>query len=285
MAVGTYALTSLSNLKDWIGVTGTADDAVLESAIDRATEIIERYCDRKFKSRTFYEWCEPNASKVMTVENRPITSVNTISYASRQTMIVSSDTSGTDVLATIGNDGDSLRLHKIASNGTTTTVDLSFETYPTTSALVTQINSSISGWSASLQFNAYSRTIYKFGGRGVIDATGTIEHAYDNVSDYRIDYESGEIFIGSDGFGNVWRANYFPRGFRPVYVEYVAGYSTIPADLELTAIEMAADMYRERKQDRTLGGESLGDYNYSRISVAELLSARWEKLQAYKEVR
>ena len=43
MAVGTYALTSLSNLKDWIGITSSTDDAVLESAIDRATDVVERF--------------------------------------------------------------------------------------------------------------------------------------------------------------------------------------------------------------------------------------------------
>jgi len=77
----------------------------------------------------------------------------------------------------------------------------------------------------------------------------------------------------------------FPRGFHPVFVEYDAGFATIPGDLELTTIEIAADLYRERKQDRTVGSESLGDYNYSRVAVAELLSARWEKLQAYREIR
>ena len=35
MPVGTYALTSLANLKSWIGISTSTDDAVLEKAIDR----------------------------------------------------------------------------------------------------------------------------------------------------------------------------------------------------------------------------------------------------------
>jgi len=285
MAVGTYALTTLSNLKNWIGITSVDDDVLLEASIDRATSIIETFCDRKLKSRTFYEWCEPGGQKTMTVKNRPITAVNTVSFGSKHAMTVSSDTSSTDVLATISNDGDELRLRKVASDGTTTTATLAFSTYATTSALVSQINSSVSGWSASLAENAYSRAMYRFAGRGVIDVTGTIDVAYDNVSNYRVDFESGEINIGHDAFPTQFISNRFPRGFHPVFVEYVAGYTTIPADLEQVAIEVAADLYRERKQDRTITTESLGDYSYTQAGVAELLEGRMGQLDGYREIR
>lgn len=285
MAVGTYALTTLSNLKNWIGITSVDDDVLLEDGIDRATAIIESYCDRRFKSRTYYEWCDGGGEKTLTVKNRPITAVNTVSFGSKHAMTVSSDTSSTDVLATISNDGDELRLHKVASDGTTTTDTLAFSTYATTSALVTQINFSVSGWSASLAANAYSRAIYRFAGRGILDVTGTIEVAYDNMSGYRVDFDSGEINIGQDAYPTEFIQHKFPRGFQPVFVEYVAGYSTIPADLEQVCIEIAADLYRERKQDKTITSESLGDYSYTQAGVSELLAGRVEKLGQYREIR
>ena len=58
--------------------------------------------------------------------------------------------------------------------------------------------------------------------------------------------------------------NRFPRGFYPVFVEYEAGYATIPDDLERACIEIAAEMYQTRQQDRSVTSETLGDYTYSR---------------------
>lgn len=289
MAVDTYALTSLSNLKDWIGVTGTGDDAILESAIDRASDIIETYCERKFKSRTFYEFVQPNGERTVTVDNVPIISINSVAYGSAIAFTVESDTDSSDVLATVGNDGSGIRLHKVASDGTTTTSTVAFSSYATTTLIVNYINASVSGWTATLSVNAYARSLYRFGGRGVIDAPCHFEYPRDNVSEYRVDFATGQIHMIADRFPGIRSddasANRFPSGFFPVFVEYEAGFATIPDDLEQSAIEIAADLYRERKQDRTLGSESLGDYNYSRVAVAELLTARWDKLQAYKEIR
>jgi len=289
MAVGTYALTSLSNLKDWIGITSSTDDAILESAIDRATDVVEKYCDRKFKSRTYYEWSEPNGESTLTVRNTPIVSINAISYGSRSAMKITSDTGSTDVLATVANDGEEIRLRKVASDGTTTTSTISLSTYPTTALVVSYINASVSGWSATLLANAYSRSVYRFSGLSVIDADPIIAYTGTTASEFRVDFQTGEVHLITDRFPysspDGHEMHRFPRGFHPVFVEYDAGFATIPGDLELTTIEIAADLYRERKQDRTVGSESLGDYNYSRIAVAELLSARWEKLQAYREIR
>jgi len=289
MAVDTYALTTLSNLKNWIGITAVDDDVLLEDAIDRATAIIESHCDRKFKSRTFYEWCMPSGERTFTVENYPIQSIDTVAYGSAIAFTVTSDTASTDVLATVENNGTNLRLRKIASDGTSTTDTIALASYLTTSALVSYINGSVSGWSATLTENAYSLSLYRFGGRGVIDAPCNFEYPRDNVSEYRVDYSTGQIHIIADRFPGIRSddasANRFPSGFYPVFVQYAAGYSTVPADLEQICIEIAADLYRERKQDKTITSESLGDYNYTQAGVAELLTGRIEKLSQYREIR
>jgi hypothetical protein len=119
MAVGTYALTTLSNLKNWIGITSVDDDVLLEDAIDRATAIIESHCDRKLKARTFSEWCMPSGERTFTVDNYPIVSIDTISYGSAISMTISSDTASTDVIATVENNGTKIRLRKVVYAGTT----------------------------------------------------------------------------------------------------------------------------------------------------------------------
>lgn len=289
MAVGTYALTSLENLKNYLDITGTSDDVILEGCIDRATGIIESHCDRKLKSRTYYEFLMPEGDRTVRTEEHPIISVDAISYGSKTTFSIESDTGTTDVVATVAFDGTDLRLHKVASNGTTTTSTLSAATYPTTSALVSQINSAVSGWTATLTVNAYTRSLYHFGGHGVTDANCEVHYASDNVSDYRIDYGSGRIHIIADRFPAIRsddaHANRFPSGFYPVFIQYTAGYATVPNDLEQVCLEIAGDLFRERLQDRTLQQESLGDYSYTQAAIADLLAERVAKLDHYKEIR
>jgi hypothetical protein len=46
-------------------------------------------------------------------------------------------------------------------------------------------------------------------------------------------------------------------------VAYNGGYDTVPYDIEQVCLEAAAQMYRDRKRDRGVQSESLGDYSYS----------------------
>jgi hypothetical protein len=48
-----------------------------------------------------------------------------------------------------------------------------------------------------------------------------------------------------------------------VLVAYNGGLSTVPYDIEQVCLEVAAQMYRDRKRDRGVQSESLGDYSYS----------------------
>ena len=289
MAVDTYALVTLAQLKNWLGITSTDDDVILEDAIDRATSIIETHCDRKLKSRVFYEFVMPQGERTVTVDNYPIVSIDTIAYGSAISMTIESDSASTDVLATVENNGTNIRLRKVASDGTSTTATLALADYLTTSAIVNYINASVSGWSATLTENAYSFSLYRFGGRGVIDAPCNFEFPRDNVSEYRVDYSTGLIHLIADRFPGIRSddasANRFPSGFYPVFVQYTAGFETVPADLQQVCIEVAADLYRERKQDKTITSESLGDYSYTQAGVAELLEGRMGKLAGYREIR
>jgi hypothetical protein len=289
MAVDTYALVTLAQLKNWLGITSTDDDVLLEDAIDRATSIIETHCDRKLKSRVFYEFVMPQGERTVTVDNYPIVSIDTIAYGSAISMTIESDSASTDVLATVENNGTNIRLRKVASDGTSTTTTIALADYLTTSAIVSYINASVSGWSATLTENAYSFSLYRFGGRGVIDAPCNFEYPRDNVSEYRVDYATGLIHLIADRFPGLRSddasANRFPSGFYPVFVQYTAGFETVPADLQQTCIEIAADLYRERKQDKTITSESLGDYSYTQAGVAELLEGRIGKLTGYREIR
>lgn len=289
MAVGTYALTSLANLKAWLGITVSTYDSVLEAAIDRSTAIIETYCDRKLKSRTHREFVMPMGGKTVALDNFPIVSVKTIAFGPAIAFNIESDTGDSDVLATVENEGSKLNLVKIASDGTETSVSLAFSSYKTTAALVTYINASVSGWTATLAENAYTFSLYRFGGRGVKNAVCSVEYPKDNISEYRIDADRSLIHIRSDKFPHFNSegrdTNRFPRGFYPLFVEYTAGYATTPDDLERACIEIAAEMYQARYSERGVTSETLGDYTYSKQAQTALVEERSLLLDGYRNIR
>jgi hypothetical protein len=50
MSLSNNALTTLENIKEYLNITGTDDDLLLENLIDRATGIIEIICNRPLKN-------------------------------------------------------------------------------------------------------------------------------------------------------------------------------------------------------------------------------------------
>jgi hypothetical protein len=54
VALNANALVSLEEARSWLVITGATDDAKLEDEINRATSLIEAYCDRVLKRTTAY---------------------------------------------------------------------------------------------------------------------------------------------------------------------------------------------------------------------------------------
>ncbi len=77
MALVAYALTTLANLKEVLGITDGESDVLLTNIINRATDIIESYCnDRRFKSTIYAnEEYDGTGTKYINATHFPITAV------------------------------------------------------------------------------------------------------------------------------------------------------------------------------------------------------------------
>lgn len=73
-----YALTSLANLKEYLGITDNSKDNLLENIINRATDMIENYCDgRRFVSTLYTnEEYDGTGTFFINARNFPITALN-----------------------------------------------------------------------------------------------------------------------------------------------------------------------------------------------------------------
>lgn len=76
-----YAIIqNLSTLKEALDITGSEHDAKLNGYINRATAIIEAYCQRRFLSTTYTnELYSGNGSSYMMLRNYPVTSLAGVS--------------------------------------------------------------------------------------------------------------------------------------------------------------------------------------------------------------
>lgn len=73
MALNSWALTTVARFKAFIKKTDVADDTLLERIIDIATDIIERYCDRRFLETTYTdEYRDGTGWNQIMVKNYPI---------------------------------------------------------------------------------------------------------------------------------------------------------------------------------------------------------------------
>ena len=77
-------IVQVSDLKEYLGITAVTDDNLLYECIDRAQNVIERYCSRTFGTATFTEDMDGTGTATLCVQNPPITSVTSVSSLSRE---------------------------------------------------------------------------------------------------------------------------------------------------------------------------------------------------------
>ena len=291
MAVGPYALTSLANLKEYLGISSTADDTLLEKCIDRASVRMETYCNRLLKARDHVEWRSGSGVSEIRLYQYPCSQVIGVWTGAYAALVVGSG-DATDIRASISINQETgtpaAVLTRTTSAGVTTTTTLAFSTYTTTAALATAIGST-AGFTCTIGKNIRTSQLRPRAAGDVVLATVTL-FAADTPSEYTYDYDTSTLAIDQS-----WWA-YWPleRGIMPdavksVCIEYRAGYETIPDDMEQCCLEIASMLFRDRKRDKSLITERLGDYSYSRASPSgdvmgsSILAIMEEYLLEYRE--
>lgn len=71
-------LTTLDNVKSYMGITDTTDDTILDMLINRVSAWIENYCNRVFGNAIYDQLYDGNNSVSMVVKNAPVTAFATL---------------------------------------------------------------------------------------------------------------------------------------------------------------------------------------------------------------
>lgn len=271
MAVDTYALTSLANLKSYLGITSSSDDTILEKSIDRASDIAERYMGRKILSRAYVEWRDTYGQERIRLYQYPASIIRFVGIGYNAAITVGA-TNPLDPAVSVTVSDSAVILYRQVAAGTETTTTLTFATYPTTALIATAINAT-TGFSGSVVLDLPSRYIRRMSGRTLRNATVNLEAPDQAMEDYLADLDTGVVYGRQ------------LTGYRSVLIDYTAGYATTPDDIEQAVLMIAASLFQGRKRDPNIASESLGGYSYSLRAPGQSQEEARSLLDAFKTLR
>ncbi len=297
MAVEADALTSLANVKEVLGITGTDDDTLLENLIDRVTEKVETRTARHFKQGAYREWHDGRGERTLQVRNWPIIHIRRLAFGEADALTVNGNV-GTDLRATVNVQATQIGLHRIDSIGVAAADDVTFASSLTTSLLATAITA-LTGWTATSLVNISAYDLHPVGGQDALGRDVTLTYADSSDMETRVHFDRGQIeLLDSQWFERGgWSAGAgdrrptartgrrMPGGWRNILVEYDGGFATIPEDLEQIAIELVGQAFNGRRRDTSVQSESMGSYSYTlvdQVKIGEDLAARlalWGELR------
>ena len=239
-------LCTLTELQDFLGDSaGAFESDALNAAIESASALIQRYCDRVFAAADYREW-ERISGNVLSVDNYPIIHLHRICKSSYQAgTLVNSSTDAAAMTATVG---ENYLLLQVIGGTNAHSDALTLTTYTTMALLATAVSALAKGWTLSVVKEAAPRDLKPSTTSAGNNNQIQLE-APDNpetVSD--IDYDAGLIM----GIGDGW-----------VFADYRGGYETMPYDIRQACIQLAGSIAKAGGLNMQLSSERLGDYAYT----------------------
>jgi len=247
-------LTTLERAKDWLRLTDTNNDAIVERLIDAVTDRAQRFCNRTFASTTHSKRYDGSGTQWLELDEAPISAITRVSIGYNDAMSLTNNASdATAAVASISSTTLTLIVYGGASAGTST---LTLTDYTDITALAAAINALGTGWSASAMSTWAD---WAASDCGKCDFMGW-ECFGGDVIFLTVPGERENDFSYYADDGGLYRIGGWPAGHRNIFVDFTAGYSTIPDDLEQVALELVQLAYDSREHDVALKQERLGDY-------------------------
>lgn len=228
----------------------------INRAINAISAEIETVCRRKFASRTYSQWFDSDPDGII-LPAYPVTAVQRVGVGLRDALKVKYTGAGQMATVRVAVTSDVVVVTlKSTASGTDTSSTLTSTDNATISDLASAIGA-VSGWTATVSSGMDSfptKNLRPNEARDVKDREEWLHLPDERSPSYVVDPEAGLVDLGS---------NIYP-GVRNVFVEYVAGYSTIPYDLAQIATSLVVELLNSQGRDPTLIEEELDQYRYKR---------------------
>jgi len=249
------------------------DIYLIERLADRATDFIERWCNRKLVSRDYTaELYWGNGHCKLILDQYPVTRVMRLRRGRSNSFSIVNSSTDAD-FCTVEVTSTTIRL--IVDGGTNADdTALTLSTYTSIDALITAIHALAKGWTCTtLATDTSYRDASELLERPSMAVTATvsayIEVVDEDITDYKL-----MSYDADRNEGIIKKATVFQEGTE-YFVNYTGGFTTTPAALEEACIRLVAYRYGQSKRADSgdLKKEQLGDYSYEKFGLAEFKGA------------
>lgn len=245
-------LVAKKDVLKFLGIDGLSiEDKNIDLIIAGVEEWIQSvYCHRDFESTDYKERYDGTDTDTLYLDYYPIISLNRLSIWTDDAIRIKNTSTGAH--ASVSVTPTNVVLFK---DGTTNT--LPFTTYTTLTTLVAAINA-ISGWSSSLELSSYGTypstiLLEKYGLQCIASNEVSLEMPDEGEDSFEVYPKEGKIVIPG---------GLFPNGSRNIYVEYNAGYATVPSDIQLATMILIKNLHQKHSY------EAFGVTNYSSSGIS-----------------
>lgn len=234
-----------------------AETALLDAAVEAASEVVRQWCGRDFTAGRHDELYHGYGTRDLFLRHAPVLAVERV--ALNPTIVLEvTNTSTLNQRATVQVTDTGLALWRIASGVPAADTSVTWAAYPTLGGVAAAVLALGNGWSARVEA-AYAgwpscdlRPI-----QGALNCArgrwaGLVQHV-DELSDYTIVEDEGRLVWGSDAWNGNLRdgavADGWPCGAGGVRVVYTAGYPEVPAPVQEATAEYAAMLFWQAHRD------------------------------------
>jgi len=257
------------------------DNYLIERLIDRATYFLERYCHRKFMSRAYSrEIYYGSGHGNLILDQYPVTTVSRVSVGRTNAFSVKNTTATNhatiEITATAlkysadGAAATSLTFSDVANNTLTKLIGV-INALPGTPWTATLLDSSLGARKSS-------DLLIRPGMYCLSPTLAYCEIPDDELTDYYLISPSEDR-----NYGVLYCPGGWTRG-QEYFIDYTAGYATMPIDLEDICIRLVVNRYNQSKQSTAYKSENLGDYGYTLADIRSLPDDLKEAADLYKRL-
>ncbi len=234
---------------------GSADDTAINTLISACSAQIEKYCRRTFASTVYDELYSGTGQRLLLLRNFPIVSIQSVRFRPASVLQIQNVDTANNQRARVWIDATTLYLLQTKS-AVITTSTFAFSAYPTLGAMASQINSYSAanglGWTAQVAAgyqNWPTADLYP-PIQGAQNAAGVFcdlrMHA-EELTGFQIDPCRGFLMrsiVSTDPdfvlpYDPIW-----PRGLLNFRVQYTAGFTTIPEDVQEACAQLVAAYFQ-----------------------------------------
>lgn len=228
--------------------------ALLEELINRASDAIENWLHTIVKAQTGIREYVAGGRRTIGLRNWPVTAVTRVAHGPEIAFTIQ-NTDDTALRATVEVQDDKIVLTRIASAGTVDVATRAFADSATASAFASYISGLDNDWEVTVHNDCLMADLYRVAGREATSSALNIEYPATTADVEHVDEESALLHLVSP---------ICERG----QVQYDAGYSTIPDDIEHACIMLVQELWNARGRDGTLQSETIGSYSYTMSNVS-----------------